>query len=152
MKPHYVQFIIWYPIILVTLVACGMSGVLSDSPSLAGKPDAIWLLHSYGPQDSQTPAVPDSKVTLKFDFDENIAGGNAGCNMYSGSFTLKGDKLSFGQLMSTLMACFPDELMQQETTFTGLLGQVTHYELTEDTLILYTSDGQVLTFTETVLP
>jgi heat shock protein HslJ len=152
MKPHYIQFIFWYPLILVALVACGFSGVFGDSPSLASKPDTTWMLQSYGPADQQTPVMPDSSVTLKFNFDQNTAGGNAGCNHYSGSFSIKGDSLSFDQLMSTLMACFPEEIMQQETIFTLLLGQVSDYEMTEDTLLLHTEDGQVLSFSTVVSP
>ena len=48
--------------------------------------------------------------------------------------------------MSTLMACMPENIMEQETTFLTLLGQVESYQVDEDALILLTENGSALHF------
>jgi heat shock protein HslJ len=152
MKPHVLRYIGWYLLLFIALAACGVIGLFGEGPvvDLRSMSVSSWVLHSFGPVDDLEPALPDSRVTLNFDFDHKTASGNAGCNHYSASFTLRGSSLSFEQLMSTLMACYPEEVMQQETLFTSLLGQVTSYRIEEDFLVLSTEDGVELLFQSAV--
>lgn len=144
MKFQHYQLIAYLLLGAVILSACSTIG--GPNPALDSMPDTTWLLHSYGPPTDLTPALADARVTLGFDFEEGTASGNAGCNHFSGSFSLKGAKLSFGNMMSTLMACFPEEIMQQESVYTQLLGQVSSYEISDGFLVLFTEDGQTIRF------
>ena len=148
MGSHYLRFLGWYLLLIAALAACSAIGLFGErlSVDLRSLPDGAWVLHSYGPVNDPESALPDNRVTLEFDFGAKTASGNAGCNHYSASFSLNGSSLSFDNLMSTLMACFPEEVMQQETIVTGLLVRVTSYQIVEGALVLSTEDGMILRF------
>ncbi|GAB4495139.1 MAG: hypothetical protein OHK0019_23390 [Saprospiraceae bacterium] len=62
-----------------------------------------------------------ANIGFKFDQESQKIMGKAGCNNFSAPFTLKGDKLSFGEGVATKMAC-PN--MELENKFLGMLSQV----------------------------
>jgi copper homeostasis protein (lipoprotein) len=72
------------------------------------------------------------------------AHGNAGCNNYFGRFQLDDDKLAFGALGSTMMACA--EGMDTERAFLDALGQTTRYVIEGETLQLYAEDQLLAQF------
>jgi heat shock protein HslJ len=72
------------------------------------------------------------------------ASGNGSCNSLGGEYTLRGDKLTFKALMSTMMACFPEEIMQQEQAYLASLAATASYQVQEDRLTLFDADGNVL--------
>ncbi len=109
-------------IIVATLAlvagACSSSGA---SPSASGDaaglapielPGTSWKLVDL---DGTDPANTGALLTLDFRADGN-AGGSAGCNTYSGTYTVDGSKITFGPLLSTKMAC-EQPLMTMETTY-----------------------------------
>ena len=63
-------------------------------------------------------------------------------------FKINGSDVSIGLAMSTLMACFPDEIMNQETAFHQALALAERYELEGEKLSIYTSDNQVMVFSQ----
>lgn len=87
----------------------------------------------------------DKPVTLDFT-GGRIAVGNT-CNGLGGSYTLEGDALSIGNLMSTQMACEP-ELMALDGLVSGRLqgGTLTVRSLDASKLTLVTGSGDVLVF------
>lgn len=68
--------------------------------------------------------------------------GSTGCNRLTGSFNLEGDRLSFGQMVTTRMACVHG--METEATLTAALTQVAGFKMIEDRLELYDAEGQLL--------
>lgn len=68
--------------------------------------------------------------------------GSDGCNRVSGGYTLDGDRLSFGSLMSTRMACIPEA--PETPGFTAAMAGVKRYVLRGDVLELLAADGSVL--------
>ena len=70
-----------------------------------------WKLVSYGDAASPTPALPDVETSIKFD--NGQLNGNVGCNSFGGSYELKGDKVTFGPMMSTLMFCEATDNQEQ---------------------------------------
>jgi heat shock protein HslJ len=74
---------------------------------------------------------------------EDKAGGDAGCNTYSGKYTVTGSSLTFEQMMSTMMACEP-LIMDQEQTYLKALGDTKSYESSADKLILKDASGKEL--------
>ncbi len=90
--------------------------------------------------------MPDTNVTLTFDH-QGQAGGNAGCNTFGGSYEAKQGQLTFGQLVSTLMACTGNAVMQQEQAYLAALGKAASYEISGDQLVITTAGGSArLTF------
>ncbi|MFN7057191.1 META domain-containing protein, partial [Hyphomonas sp.] len=82
--------------------------------------------------------VEGSRVTINFNADAGEAGGRSGCNSYGAPFTLTGESLTFGPIVSTQMAC-EDPLMRQENALHKALGDVTGFQITDDGALLLTA-------------
>ena len=128
-----IPFVLLSLFILTTLVACGSSG---NSAALT---DTSWKLVSYGSASNPTAAVPDAKTALTFDKDGKLSG-SAGCNSISGDYTISGDQISFGPVISTLMAC-ADPLMQQESAVLKMFSGQAKYEIASGQLTITSADG-----------
>jgi heat shock protein HslJ len=110
----------------------------SDALELAG---TSWLLLTLNGE----PLIEDTEITLEFT--ETDAAGNAGCNHYSGAYTLDGDALTVEEIISTMMACLePEGIMDQEAQFLALLNSAESYEIEGSTLTIMSGDGQGLVF------
>jgi heat shock protein HslJ len=101
----------------LTLSACASQ---TTSPNLSG---TSWALVSYGNKDNQTPDAPGIQMSLIFGADGQVSG-NLGCNGFSGNYEVKGGKLVFGLLASTLMACPEPQMTQEGSAFQVLTGTV----------------------------
>jgi putative lipoprotein len=76
--------------------------------------------------------------------------GSGGCNRFTGGFTLKGDKLRFSRMASTMMACVDG--MEQEGRFFRELARVAHYRIAAEQLELLDDSGAtVMQFTAVAL-
>ncbi|MCH8497299.1 MAG: META domain-containing protein [Marinobacter sp.] len=84
------------------------------------------------------------QVTLTFGAEQRVYG-QGPCNRYFGGYQLAGEGLSFSQLGSTLMACEPG-ILAQEQTLMSLLPTVTRFDVLSEPmrLRLHGSDGVVL--------
>ena len=97
-----------------------------------------WTATKLGQED--LTAVKLSKpVTLKFEADRISA--NAGCNGMGGSYQTNGNRLTFGPIISTLMACPEPGVMERESLFGQILQETQSYSLTSTSLSLLNSDG-----------
>ena len=76
------------------------------------------------------PLQPESSLRITFSTDEQVSG-DAGCNRFSAQYSLTGEGLDIGALVTTRRACAPP-LMQQEQQFLNALAQVTGFDLTLD--------------------
>lgn len=105
-----------------------------------------WVLVDYLNDAGETVAVMgEQEVTAVFA--EGQVAGNASCNSYFGGFTTDGNALTVDTLGSTMMACFPDEVMIQEATFLANLQAAATYTIEGDRLMIANADGAVtLTF------
>jgi heat shock protein HslJ len=72
--------------------------------------------------------LPASRPTLTFAQDATV-GGSASCNGYSAPFRTDGDRISIGDVASTLMLC-QGEIGAQETAFLGALRAAQTWRLT----------------------
>ncbi len=111
-----------------------------------GEPDARikgteWRVESLG---ASTKPFADGKATLAFSEEGRVAA-YAGCNRMGGSYTVKGKVLTLSQMMSTRMACFPQQKMVDEQELAEALGKVTKVEIKGDKAVLSGADGVVLT-------
>lgn len=122
---------------------------LEDAPEAGANPltGTSWTLESFGAAASGA-VVEGTPVTLQFGADGQ-AGGSSGCNTFGGPFTVENGTLNFGDVVSTLMACDDQAVMEQETAFLSTLATVRSYEVDGSTLNLLDESGQpVLTFTQ----
>ena len=114
------------------LVACGGPDPLDGTS---------WVLISL---DDTSPLLGTS-ITLSF-ADGEISG-SGGCNSYSGSYQVQGDRISFGETVITLQACMePDGVLDQESAYMAILGVVKRFVLEDGGLMLVTQDGKALRF------
>ena len=120
-------------VIAILLTACGSIG----EDSLKG---TSWELYAI----SKHPPIDGSHITLKFE--DGQVSGNSGCNSFGGDYKVNGDKIEFGMMMSTLMACADPAMMDQETSFMQMLGKAQRFELADDQLLVYGSGDEALTF------
>ena len=123
------------PILMMTILLAACAGK-TDSPSLAG---SSWKLVNLGDQ----PALPDTTATLTFDKDGQ-ASGNASCNSFGGPYEVKDDTLTFGPLMSTMMACLEPGVMEQEAAYLEALAQTASYSVTGERLAIFDDNGSIL--------
>lgn len=115
--------------------------VTGDSP--AGL-DGNWeLTYITGPRIAFDGLYPEKKPTIRFDTQKLALGGHNSCNSYGGSFTLDGQKISFGNMHSTLIACNGSG----EATFMKALKEVNAFALEgEEILVLLRDDIPFMKF------
>lgn len=114
----------------------------NTSVGLSGK----WRIVEYKCIATSTPfalsTVADgSDYSLEFDNQGNVFC-NTGCNLVSGHYILKGDKLIFPEITSTEMAC---EDMLMEESMKHILPAIKTFEIKNDTILfLKDADGHTL--------
>ncbi|MBK8021485.1 MAG: META domain-containing protein [Chloroflexi bacterium] len=113
-----------------------------DTDSLLG---TQWRLVSYGPPNDQMDILEDSAILLSFPLEDQMEG-FAGCNSYSGSYTIDQDSITFGEIVATAAACTNTDVTQQEQTYLDSLGSVTRFERMGDSLTLWSGEDQQLRF------
>lgn len=125
--------------VAVSLTACETTGakivslVKGDTSSLWG---TEWRLEDLG----GLRMIEGSKLSLAFP-SANRASGNASCNTYSGSATLSGETIRFGQMAVTKMACGA-EANEQEYLYLKALGTAQSYSVKDNTLLIQVSSLQ----------
>lgn len=108
---------------------------LADSP-LRG---TYWKLVRLG--DKPVAAAEGRReASLVFDTEEPRVAGSGGCNRINGGFELDGEKLSFGRMAATRMAC--PEGMDQEQRFLAALGSVKSHRIDGSHLELLDAAGK----------
>lgn len=92
------------------------------------------------------PVIAGSVLTLRLE--DGRVSGSSGCNRYSGTFTRSSrERIRFGPLSSTRMACADPALTEQENRFTSILTAVEGYSVYGDGGIsLIAADGRAIRF------
>lgn len=116
--------------ILVQRVAAG--------PSLP--PFGTWLAESIG----GGGVLDRLQSTLEITPDGR-AGGNGGCNRFTGRATIEGDAIAFGEMASTRMACSP-AVMDQEAKFHAALRAAKRFQTLpqQRKLLLFDANGNIV--------
>lgn len=99
-----------------TVHGCGWSAERGRHVSLAG---TSWTITSVDGR--RTTAQRKAEVR----FTDDRIEGNAGCNSFGGSYTLKGDRLTVGRVISTKMACIGPGMKQERAVFAILAQPMT---------------------------
>jgi heat shock protein HslJ len=86
------------------------------------------------------PAAGDRPATLRFE-ENGRMGGRAPCNTtYGGDWRLDGERLVFGRLFSTMMAC-PEPAMSQEQALFRILGSARDWRIGEQGDLVIEGEG-----------
>lgn len=120
---------------VMLLGGCG-SSKNSDDNSLTG---TGWVMFEM--DGNKYEPLTGKNITLKFDMSSKKISGNAPCNTYSSGYTKQDNKLSFGQVLSTEMACGE---IETEYAYLKLLQKVFAYQISGDKLYLFDSGGMVI--------
>lgn len=117
-------------------------------PTLGGLADT-WNLVSYGDPANPTPVLETAPISISFT--PGGAGGSAGCNQFGGAnFQYDANTITFGEIVTTRMACAED-VMAQETAFLEALASATTFEVGDGQLRIF-YDGGVLNFESATTP
>ena len=84
-------------------------------------------------------------ITIVFNQTENRFAGFGGVNRYFGQYKTDGNSLTLSQVGATMMMGSPKD-MENERLYFETLGEITSFEITDNTLILK-SPTKTLTFT-----
>jgi heat shock protein HslJ len=112
-----------------------------QSQDLAG---TSWQATAYNNGNQAVVGVLQGTIlTVSFDKGGQLAG-NAGCNQYSGAYTVNGEQITVGPLASTMMMCDePEGIMDQEAQFLAALQSAATYQIVGNVLELRTKDDAV---------
>ncbi len=111
--------------------------IFMKSPTLY---DSRWRLVAHG-EAIATPAQPI--ITLAFSIDGHISG-FGGCNSYNAPYEVDDANLTIGPIASTKKACLDDNLMMGEQAYFSALQSAMRYELSDEQLIIFYSDGTLV--------
>ena len=132
------------------LLAALLAGVAGASCAAApAKPAADLLKTEWLLEDLAGKGVLDrARATLAFP-EAGQAAGNGSCNRFFGPVAIQGDKITFGQMASTRMACLSAALNNQESAYLDALKNAERFSREGPYLLIYTKGmGQPLRFTQ----
>lgn len=127
---------------LITLFL--LSGIMLTACSGSASNPLIgtWKLVSYGSPENPAPAAPDVDTTITFKEDGKVEG-NVGCNGFGGDYTVDGDTITFGPIVSTLMFC-DGPVGDQETTILNVFAETVSFVMEGDTVTITSADGSAV--------
>ena len=125
---------------ILTLSDAGGNAVLVyayDIPSLVG----AWLVTGFNNGSGVTSPLLGSELTADFAPDGTVSG-NAGCNHFSAGYTTHDTTaVTFGPIVTTLMACPSADLQTQETQYLAALAASTVWSQSPGSLSLTDATG-----------
>ncbi|MEX1071447.1 MAG: META domain-containing protein [Anaerolineales bacterium] len=91
-----------------------------------------WQLVSIDGNAQVGEAIGGQPVTISFESNGQV-GGSGGCNSYGGSYEANASAgaITFSEIVSTLMACMDNGIMEVEASYFAALNAATRYEITE---------------------
>jgi putative lipoprotein len=123
-------------ILLRRTVTTGVSGRVPGA-TLASLENTYWRLTTLGNTPVRAPRQREPNFTL------HRAGrtvtGSGGCNSMSGTYQVRGDRITFGRFTTTMMACVAG--MDSERAYLTALAQATRWRITGQHLELFDSRG-----------
>ena len=128
------------PLVLAMLAIA--FGCAQNAPHAGDAPleNTYWKLTSLGA--AAVRAAPKQREAhfILHPADRRVSG-SGGCNSIAGSYELNGDRLTFGRIASTRMACV--ESMDTESRFLAVLQQASRARIAGQRLELLDASGSV---------
>jgi heat shock protein HslJ len=115
---------VWLLVATLALVLTACGGSSSATHDIKG---TAWTVSTIGGQ----ATVPGAQPTIAFGSDGTISG-STGCNTYSGTYTVDGDRLTVSQLAMTRKACADPAVNTQEGAVTAGLTGATSWSIGSD--------------------
>ena len=106
--------------------------------------DTAWRVTAYNNgRQAVVSTLTGTTLTMAFSADGRV-GGSAGCNNFTATYALDGEKLAIGPAAATRRMCArPDRVMEQEQEFLKMLETVATARLEGDRLELRTAGNQL---------
>ena len=124
-----------FPLTLIALGIISLAACQPGAPPLS-LADTAWILTKL----NGSAPLEGTSVSARFEADGKVSGSD-GCNRYTTTYTIDGNKIKFGEgAASTLMAC-PQPIMEQASAYMRALQSAVTYEINTDTLILRDANG-----------
>lgn len=105
--------------------------------------DRKWVLESI--KNRPLPRI-ETEAFINFDPAKRSAGGNTGCNVFGGEYSVTRDAIAITNVISTMRACIEDERMTVEREFKNGLENANRFEIAGGKLNLYRHKTLLLTF------
>ena len=103
-------------------------------------PGTSWIVIGYNNgKQAVVSTMAGTDLTAKFGTDGMLTG-NSGCNDYTATYKIDGDKISIGPAATTRKAC-EQAVMDQETQYLAALSTAATYKIDGSKLELRTADG-----------
>jgi heat shock protein HslJ len=134
----------------LTLLDRTNSAVLTFAPAPAQSLVGPWIATAVNNGSGGVTSVPAGVTGAVSFFADGHLEGFGGCNNFSGSYTVKGDSLTVGPMMSTMMAC-PDPAGTFETQFLTALQNSTKWSVSAGKLDLRDDTGAQQVAAETAI-
>lgn len=128
---------------VLVLLQDGQAGI-----TLSGQSNSLsktsWNITSFNNGNQAVVGiVADSSPTITFG-DDGTVSGNSSCNTFSGQYTLSGESISIGALVSTKMACTEQEgIMEQEQGILTALESAATWSIQGSDLSLRTAQDEL---------
>jgi heat shock protein HslJ len=129
-------------LVAAVVAALGLSPPLQTGGASENLEGTSWnALELYGTAVAVASRAGDRAPHLVFGAGGRMSGAD-GCNRLTGSYTLKGNGITFGEIAGTLMACpKTDELTNR---FRAALKGTSHWRMVEGRLQFYGATGKPL--------
>jgi len=146
--PRRALSLVFIAAVVATVAACS-GGAATPAPSASAAASASagaleldgtsWLLTDYISPDGAVFTVP-AAVTPLLAFEGGNLTGNAGCNTFSSTYTVTGDVIEIGPIMSTKMAC-EEPMASVEGAYLAALEAVDKVAILDDGKLQLWDDG-----------
>lgn len=134
----------------------GRCGAAADRGGGVGSPSStlrvegpVWRVEALSGQDAN--ALAAARPGLSVRFEAGRVEGFSGCNRFAGSYTLEADRIHFGPLAGTLMAC-GEPATALENAFRSVLAGAPRFALAEGRLSLTADSGTTASLREAPAP
>jgi len=114
-------------------------------PDRVGLDEKKWVLDSIG---KDRVGKVEQQPFIVFNPSEGSVGGNTGCNLFSGTYTVTGSTMKIDKGISTMRACIEDPT-NLEQRFSDALEKVDRFDLRGMTLSLYNGKSLLMSFNGT---
>ncbi len=121
----------------------GASKSSDEDNSAARLENRKWVLESI--KNRRLPKI-ETIPFINFDKSKMSAGGNTGCNVFGGNYSVTRDTIAITNIISTMRACIEDERMGVEREFKNALENANRFEIAGGKLNLYRNKVLLLTF------
>ena len=125
----------------LTMFDSAGKSILVYSAAAANPLEGSWDVTGYN-NGKQATVSPVTGSTLTAIFTPDQVSGSAGCNTYSGGYTIEGTTLKIGPLASTMKACADEAVNTQEQQFLAALQAATTFAQTGNILTLKAAGGE----------